>query len=118
MRDQKHLQLSAVSRHLEATEGSLCVERIVAVDPRERMRGAPVTWRTRACISRHWRHSDAQRPAFGQSPHNLNTAHPLCSLCLSFLLETTIGRYRGSELGVELAEQRCSPDLTVLLPRR
>lgn len=40
VRDQKHLQLSAVSRHLEATEGSLCVERIVAVDPRERMRGA------------------------------------------------------------------------------
>lgn len=61
VRGQKHLQFSAISRHFEATKWSLCVECIVAVDPREREKEALVTWRMLACILRHWRHSDAHQ---------------------------------------------------------
>lgn len=47
VRGQKHLQFSAISRHFESTKWSLCVERVVAVDPREREKGALVTWSER-----------------------------------------------------------------------
>lgn len=39
--EQKHLQFSAISRHFEATKWSLCIDGIVAVDPRERMKRCP-----------------------------------------------------------------------------
>lgn len=37
--EQKHLQFSAISRHFKATKWRLCVDGIVAVDPRERTKG-------------------------------------------------------------------------------
>lgn len=104
VRGQKHLQFSAISRHFEATKWSLCVECIVAVDPREREKGALVTRRALACILRHWRHSDAPPPnawplgkiSITRSQHSPYT---LYSCFPSSLPETTAGIYGGRELG-------------------
>lgn len=53
VRVQKYLQFSAIPRHFEAAKWSLCIECIVAVDPRGRRIDARVTWRTLPCILRH-----------------------------------------------------------------